>query len=124
MSTISTQCAVTIQAWTTTVDSQGYGNGNAISAGPAQLLKIWVANKSAGVLWACLFNSANATGTPALLPIPVPASGIVVVDFSSLPGGQHWCGVAFSSALTWAASSAAVFSQDSSNSLWLTATIL
>jgi hypothetical protein len=103
-----------------TYDAQGFGNGETISSTPSYLLKAYVINKSAGVLWLAFFNATTASGTPAVLPVSVPASGIVQVDFSQI-SGAGFMGISFPTALTWAASTAAAFNQDASSSLWLTA---
>lgn len=100
-------------------DSQGFGNGETI-AGAATLLKVLVANKSASQLWLALFDGDAASGTPQIAPVAIPAGASVVVDLTTV-SGEHWCGVAFAAGLTWAASTGAVFAQDSSNSMWVTA---
>jgi hypothetical protein len=119
----NTQASRIQQQATTTHDAQGFGNGENAIAGPCQLLKVVITNKSAGTLWLAFFNAATATGTPAITPIAIPATSTVVIDVSTTHG-EGWCGVAFTTGLTWAASSAAVFNQDSSSSLWPTLTFL
>jgi hypothetical protein len=109
----------TKQQGTTTHDAGAFGNGEAAIAGPSQLLKVVCANKSASALWLCFFDGPTATGTPRLAPIAIAAGATAVIDLSTV-SGDGWCGVSFASALTWAASTSATFSQDSSSSLWPT----
>lgn len=106
---------------TTLYDAQSFSNGETIMSTPGALLKLVVSSKSNSALWLALFGSTTAGTSPLLAPISVPAGSTVAIDLQVIDG-DGWCGVDFS-ALTWAASSAAVFSQDSTNSMWLSAII-
>ncbi len=108
MSSTKTATSRTFQSTTSTCDSQAYANGENAISGPCQVLRVIATNLAAGTKWVALFDAATATGTPRLVPIAVPAGTTISIDLNS-QSGQGWCGVSFANALTWAASSAAIF---------------
>jgi hypothetical protein len=119
-----TQSSRSVLNWTNTFDSQAFANSGVVVATPCQLKKLVVTNSKASLLYCFLFDGSSASGTPKIAPIAVPATTTVVVDLSTDWGSHGIDAPAFTSAVFWAASTAAAFSQDSSSSMWLTARYL
>jgi len=121
---IVNQSARSVVNWSNVYDSQGFGNNGQIVEAPCALTKLVVTNSSMSLLYCFVFDATSATGTPRIPPIAVPATSTVVVDLSLVIGSHGAMGSPFSAGPFWAASTAASFDQDSSDSMWVGATFL
>ena len=102
----------------------GFQDGEVIESTPPILLRLVVTNKSAGTLYALVFDAATLPGdgaVPTIAPIAVPAGQTVSVHFNE-SSGHGFTGLAMTAGLAWCPSTTAgTKTIDNTSSIWLSA---